>query len=239
MVVLVMLSIVEMQNCPGNSVKHFKMLIQNDSADNSSIGMLVAILAKLGRHEEAITIAQERPDKDRLLKFCLTGEELEKHRQKLIEQKMNDLIAELVSNRHNLPCIQAAVDIIKIIMSDGNYLVYHDTLMHYYVWQAQCLVRENQHDKAMKALRTALQHAKECKVLEQKGQVHPYTTPILNKLSCDMIWISNYNPVGFFHDYITWPDFDAIRNREDFIALAEEINDYNCEMKTALIRFPC
>ncbi|OGO93617.1 MAG: hypothetical protein A2Y17_00730 [Clostridiales bacterium GWF2_38_85] len=204
------------------SVRHFKMLISEYPDFNFAVEMLVTVLPKLGRHEEALSYAMKQPDKDRLLKHCLTGEELEKHRQKLIEQKMTNLITELISNRHNLLCIQAAVNIIKIIISDGNYLEYHDTLMHYYVWQAQCLVRENRHDEAIEALRTALQHAKECKVLEKEGQLLPYTTPILNRLSFDTKKISDFNPMRQLHDYITISEFDAIRDREDFIALTKE-----------------
>ena len=63
------------EDCTDNDVK------------NDAIYGIVMTLPDIGRRDEAVSYAKQHPDADELLKWCLTGEEWEKHRQKMIFRK--------------------------------------------------------------------------------------------------------------------------------------------------------
>lgn len=202
------------------SVQHFKMLIAEYPDFHCAVGMLVQALSKLKLYDEAKEYAQNQPDKDRLLKYCLTGEELHKHCQKLIDQELQKLINEMVQY-NNLDSLQVAENIINAIFSDGNYLYYYGNLMFLYYRRAELLVEKNLYDEAVEALRKSLQYTKDHKSLEGK-RILPFTVPIFNKLTYNTNKIIEFNLIEGFHMSIKTKEFDALRDRSDFIALTRE-----------------
>lgn len=207
-----------------NCVKHLETIV-SDCSDmdikNSAIHGLVLVLPNVGRREDAVVYAKQHPDCNELLKWCLTGEEWEIHRQKMIESKMCELVEDLEWGKCDIKAIQAAEAIIKIIIDDKNYLYYHDALMHNYIWQAMCFVRGKQYDDAIDALKKSYRHAEdyEAAKAEAKTAPIPYTCPILNKCvfdANDLTASGTTTLVEDFYEYLGWKEFDQIREREDF-----------------------
>ena len=210
-----------------NAVKYYEMIIEDctdNDVKNDAIYGIVMTLPDIGRRDEAVSYAKQHPDADELLKWCLTGEEWEKHRQNMIFRKMKALIFELEFGHRDLAAIKAAETMIKTIVDDGNYLWFHDTLMHNYIWQAECLTIRKQYDEAIRVLKKSHHHAVEFEKMYQEGKEKalPYTCSIFNKLSHDsndVTWSGTSTLTEDFKEYLTWKDFDALRGREDFNAL--------------------
>ena len=210
-----------------NAVKYYEMVIADCSdidMKNDAIYGIVMILPDIGRREEAVSYAKLHPKEDELLMWCLTGEENEKCRQRLIHGCMDKLVGWLEWGKHDLASIKAAEAIIKIIISDENYLYHNDTLMHNYIWQAMCLTRKKRFDEAISALKTSHKYAVSYMDMLKKAKQKPlpYTCPILNKLTFDgndMSVSGTTTLVEGFKEYLTWKQFDPLRDREDFKAL--------------------
>ena len=207
-----------------NAVKYYEMIIE-DCADNDikndAIYGIVMNLPNIGRKEDAIPYAKQHPKSDELLMWCLAGDEREKCRQKLIHGCMDKLVGWLEWGKHDLPSIKAAESIVKTIISDGNYLYHNDTLMHNKIWQAMCLTREKKFDEAIFALKESYEFAiAYVGVLENaKKNAISYTSPVLNKLEFDGNDISvsgTTTLVEDFKEYLTWKEFNDLREREDF-----------------------
>jgi len=224
-------------NCPRGSaeqrmhfeqaVRYYEMIIEDcgdSDARNDALYGIVLNLPNIGRREEAVQYAKQHPRADELLKWCLTGEEREKHRQNVIFDKLNSLIFELEFGHRDLPAIQAAEAIIKAVVDDGNYLWFHNALMHNYIWQAQCLTRDNRPDEAIRLLRKSHDHAVQFERMYAKGKEAPlpYTCAVFSRLSHDsnaVEWSGTTTLTQDFREYLSWKDFDALREREDFRAL--------------------
>lgn len=207
-----------------NAVKYYEMLIADCSdteLKNDAIHGIVMTLPDVGRRDEAVSYAKLHPKSDELLMWCLTGDEKEHCRQRLIDGAMDRLVFWLEFGKHDLPSLKAAETIVKAVISDGNYLYHNDTLMHNYIWQAMCLTREKQFDEAISALRASHQHAvayMDAFSHAKKAPV-PYTCPILNKLDFDANDMSRGGMttlVEDFKEYLTWYHFNPLRDREDF-----------------------
>ncbi|MFY9380918.1 MAG: hypothetical protein WBI55_04510 [Eubacteriales bacterium] len=146
----------------------------------------------------------------------------------MIERALDNLIWELEWEKQNLHMLKASEQIIKTIISDGNYLVYHDTLMFNYICQAKCLTRENRFDEAIEALKKSYAHAVAWEEVRararEKNEPLYYTSPILQG---HPFYINALHVTGTstatedFQEYLTQPEFDPLREREDFIELTK------------------
>lgn len=191
---------------------------------NKALHSVVFPLIECGRREEATQYARQCPDPGFLLLQCLTGEEWLINHQQLIDAKLNEFIMALEYRRSSLKCLKAAESIIKTVIDDGNYLFYHDRLMHNYIWQAMCLTREGNYEEAIAVLQNSYFHAVEYEKVKVKAQNSPvpYTCEIFNKMFYDdkEIWRTGISTLmDDFKEYLTWKQFDPIRNRTDFKTL--------------------
>jgi len=211
-----------------NAVKHYEMIIEDctdSETRNDAIYGIVMTLPDIGRKSDAIPFAKQHPQSDELLMWCLDGEEKEICRQRLIRDSMFRLIKWLEFGKHDLDSIKAAEDIIKTIISDGNYLYYNDTLMHNKIWQAMCFARAKRYDEAISALKSSREYAVAYMDAFEKAKKEPvsYTCPILNKLDFDgndMSKIGTTTLIEDFKEYLTWKQFDILRDRDDFKELS-------------------
>ena len=210
------------------AVKLYETIFEDcDDTDtkNCAIHGLVRNLPNIGRKADAVFYAKQHPyDEDELLMWCLSGEDLSIHRQKMIERKMRDLVGDLEWGKYDLQAIRAAETVIKTIIDDGNYLFYNDALMHNYVWQAMCLTREEKFAEAVDTLKFSHQYAVayENDLSKARVQPIPYTCAILNKLTFDAkaLRVSGTSSLTEdFREYLDWNFFDVLRDREDFQSL--------------------
>ena len=211
-----------------NAVKYYEMVIadcRDYELKNDAIYGIVMTLPDVGRKEDAVTYAKMHPKADELLMWCLTGVEWEECRQRLIHQCMWQLVRWLEFGQHDLASIRAAETIVKTIIPDGNYLYHNDTLMHNYIWQAMCLTREKKFDEAVRALEISYQYAAAYMEAFNQAKKQPmaYTSPILSHLHFDgndMSISGTTTLAEDFREYLSWMQFDPLRDREDFQALS-------------------
>ena len=210
------------------SVCYFERIIE-DSADlylkESAIRGIVFALSDLGRRDEALQYARQHPDCDELLKYCLNGEELKKHRQTLIFRKLSDLLGELETDHYNIEAIQLAEKILKLVIDDENYLWFHETLMFNYILQAQCLTKQKQYTEAISILRKAYEQAVlyDKIFMSAKETPIPYTSFIFNKISFDaneIVKSGTETMTESFKEFLLWESFDAIRDNKDFQSIS-------------------
>ncbi len=210
------------------AVKLYEAIFEDcDDTDtkNCAIHGLVRNLPNIGRKADAVFYAKQHSyDADDLLTWCLSGEELSIHRQKMIERKMADLISDLEWGKNDLHAIRAAESIIKTIIDDGNYLFYNEALMHNYIWQAMCLAHEGKPEQAIRTLKASHQYAVAYENALAKARLKPipYTCIILNKQNFDAKDLSLSGTSTLtedFKEYLSWNAFDVLREREDFRAL--------------------
>ena len=188
---------------------------------NSAIHNIVLPLSWCGRREEAVKYAKQHPYPGFLLLNCLTGDAWTVHKQNLINQKLIDLVMTLEWGRGSLKCLKAAEAIIKIVIDDGNYLYYHDKLMHIYIGQAICFARQKLYNDAIAALRESHFHAVQYEQMKIDSQNTPlpYTCEIFDKLTYadrDTWRTGTTTLLEDFLEYLSLPEFDCLRDVQDF-----------------------
>jgi len=210
------------------AVKNYETVFENcndTETKNCAIRGLVRNLPNIGKKNEAVIYARQHPyEEDELLMWCLSGEELSVHRQKMIERKMGNLVAALEWDKHNLSALRAAEAVIQTVIDDGNYLFYNEALMHNYIWQAGCLIREGKFEEAVETLKSSYQYAVAYERDLEKARMNPvpYTCAILNKLTFNAkaLQLSGTSTLTEdFREYLSQNCFTPLRDREDFQAL--------------------
>lgn len=79
----------------GGALWHIEQLLQIDPADEVAKEMQVRLHAALGQYDRAVRLAYLCENSDRALKYCLQGEALQRHRERLIQKRMHELIGEV------------------------------------------------------------------------------------------------------------------------------------------------
>ncbi len=212
-----------------NAVKYFEMIIEdcNDTdIRNDALYGIVLNLPILGRHEEAEKYARQHPDSDELLLWCLKGENKEKQRQILIERSLYNLVSKLEFGQSDLPSIQAAEKIIKVICDDGNYLFMNEILLFNSYLQAVCLTRDGRYDEAIEKMRECHYYAIEGDKMHELAKEKPlnYTCHILSKLSFDgkeYIKSGTESQLDNFREVLRRDRLAPLRERDDYKELLE------------------
>ena len=209
------------------AVKYYETVIENcadTDLKNRAVYGLVINLPDVGRREEGVKYAKMHPNADELLKWCLTGEEAAIHRQNLILNSLHNLVGNLEWGKNDMASLQAAEKIVKTIIDDGNYLWLHDTLMHNYIWQAMCFTKSGDFEKAIERLKESYAHSVKFEEIFTRAKVKPlpYTCAILNKLTFDpndTCFSGTSTLPQDFKEYLSWKEFDPLRERDDFKSL--------------------
>ena len=172
------------------------------------ISTLVDIFVNSGMRDKAIEWAYKSKDKDICLKRCLTGEELRRHRQKIIDIKLRDLINEMTWL--NLPSLDTAEAIIQAAIPDKKYLYYNDNLMMISIRRAEAYNQNKESEKAVNTFREALEIAKREKI--EGGQ---FTAPVLDCLAHQ----KTANSMSLFEQFpyfLQQFDTKVLNERDDF-----------------------
>ena len=207
-----------------SAAKHYEMII-DDCKDrelrDAAIYSLVMLLPDIGRREEAVAYAKEHPEKNQLLRWCLTGSEANVHRQKMIYNALHELVFSLEWGKRDLACAKMAEDVIKTVFPDGNYLNWHARLAENKMIQAKCFAKKGMYDEAVTALTEAAFHAKEFDMIEAKSFRAPlglrYTSPAFDLISFNYMSRSGMTTeLEDFKTNLASKVFDPMRDREDF-----------------------
>ena len=79
----------------GSALWHIEQLLKIDETDEVAKEMRVRLHAALGQYDRAVRLAYLCADSDRALKYCLQGDALQRHRERLIQKRMHELIGEV------------------------------------------------------------------------------------------------------------------------------------------------
>ena len=218
----------EMISVLERALKHSLMVVE-DAPEFPGRDLLlervVYILGHLGRREEGVPYARmivQIPVRDRVLRLCLTGDELEEHNQWMLYGAMHNFLQELwgLSWRH-LWAAEMSISILQNMIPDGNYTIKHYTLYEAYTRCARHYALAGRYDDAMEALRKCFFHAKEDDRISSVKAPHTFTAPLLNRVTL-YSHHSKQNHAHYLYTKVEDPCFDPMREREDFRALLAE-----------------
>lgn len=214
------------------AIKKFSVIIENctdDKIKSSAIQGITQYLQLRGRKDEALKYAELYPEnyslsKDDILKYCLSGDELIYHHQKMLKDSLYTLINRL-GNIKSIQAREMEEQIIKLFITDGNYLHFHAVLLECYIEKTFYLLQEKCYYEAIDEMKKVLFHAKEFDKIdvETKG-IYKYTAPIFNMLEIDSTEFLHTGTTTATEDFYEWmnkPQFDPIRDYDDFKKLAE------------------
>ena len=157
--------------------KHCAELIEKNPDFEEYKHKMVEILMESGRTDEAIAYAHSKcKDPNVAMKKVLRGDDLRRHRQQLISDKLCALLREMYCE--DLDILQSAEDIIRAVFPDGNYQWYSDHLMIIERTRAEYYAKRGNNAEAMKYLYRALDVAKE-KFINTNDK---FTTPLFSEL---------------------------------------------------------
>ncbi len=191
----------------------------------TAIGGIVQYLGFRGRHEEAKKYAEMYPDdppyrKDAVIADSLTGEEREKHEQKMLQQTLGTLLNGL--NWWSIPTCHAILGILKVFHPDGEYRFY---LGHLAATKRQLGIlyaREGKYDLAVRYLREAKEHSYANDEIEKHPQVYRFASPFFAKAEFnpgEFVHTGDDSAGSAFYEVLERKEFDPIREREDFQSL--------------------
>ena len=133
--------------CARNAEDHLRMLIERKKDDHfSAHNTLVHLLSLQGRNSEAESIARKIPDtirRDQSLKYCLVGEEKQKHHRMLVNKAISTLLAELISYGTD-ESISFALDYINFLYPQPCEH-YYQALQKVYIGMADQLVSQKRY----------------------------------------------------------------------------------------------
>jgi len=208
-------------------IKMFETVIENCTdaeTKGSAILGITQYMSFRGRKEEARKYADLLPEKrgtlrDDVMGYCLEGDEKTKFVQQKILNNMGALCDSLYYS-YFPNAAKIAEEIMKLIISDGNFVDYNAHIGQYKVSQADTLIKNEQYDEAIQKFADVMKHYHEYdKLFADKG-VYKYTAPLINLLDTETRehWLSG---TGTFTDslkhQLATKDFYApLRNRDDF-----------------------
>ena len=167
------------------AIKLFARVIEDcsdTSIRNSAISGIVQYLSYQKRYAEAKKYLELYPEdtkisKDDLLEYCLVGKEKEKHHQKQLFHQLNSLL--VLIDEKDIYQIETQEKLIDLIITDKNYLCFHQNLNYLNIKKASLFVKQKKYLKAIECLKTAKEHAIKYDEL-MKQDKHIFTTPFLN-----------------------------------------------------------
>lgn len=155
---------------------HCAELIAKDPDWENSKHMMVKILMECGRTDEAIAWAYKCKSPDEAMKDVRRGDDLRRHRQRIVDNMLRDLLCEMRCK--DLDFLEVSEAIIHAVFPDENYQYYYDFLMMIELTRAKYYASLSDPAKTMEYLYRALDVAKE-KFIKGKGK---FTIPIFDEL---------------------------------------------------------
>ena len=210
----------------------------DEKLKNSALAGIVMNLAALRRNDEAKKYAEMYPkeltlDKDTVMGWTLTGEEKNKHSQKVLMGHLDGMLRILVNkadsknpNLKDLEYLECAENAIHSMIPSGEYNRYYDDLIDIAIYKAQIYTFTDP-QKAIKELEKARNYAL---AFDDLFMLEPtaisYNSPYFNLLSFDSADLLVYGSlednkrIDNFKWWLSGKCFDAIRELSQFQQLA-------------------
>lgn len=209
-----------------SSFQHGKTVYENATSEKlrgRALHTMVLDLHYLGRNEEAKKYAMLEEDerrRDEMLVWCLEGEELKRHSQKMLDSNLCELITYMPRGQNSLEAYEAIEAILKLMFPDGDYCFHHNTLQYNFTSKVYLLCGQQKYEEAIAALQKARHHAEEMMKFDRETYWH-HTSPLFNLLEGEkpLPDAATTDVEGFIACLKNNHCFDPIRDREDFKAL--------------------
>lgn len=206
----------------------------DDKLKNSALAGIVMILSALKRNDEAKKYAEMYPktlvlDKDTVMGWALTGEEKDKHSQKVLMGHLDGMLRILIGkansdnpNLKDFEYLECAEKIIHAMIPSGEYNRYYDDLIDISIYKAQIYAYSDPQN-AIEELKKAFEYAKTFdKLFMHDPTVISFNSPYFNLLSFDSADLLVYGPlednkrVDNFKWWLSGKCFDTLRENSDF-----------------------
>ncbi len=211
------------------AVHLFETVIETTDDEKLKVWAIQGIIQSfnyIGCYDEARAYVEILPDapavtKDRLLDFCLHGDERKKHRQKRLCSALMALVSCMMeqSSYGNLLAIQHCEEILKLFFPDQNYLEFHIHLAESAYRKAKIYVSNAMYPEAVEALKAYKTHS----ILADRAEVHEeelkYTSPYFNLLE-----LKPFVPTE--HDFPSYEETFEIEIRNDCFAPLSDRDDF-------------
>lgn len=161
-----------------SALQHCRRLVLADPENPDGLLHLVRLLSRLGLDEEAFSTACQLRgrDRDHALKYCLEGDALESHRQRIVDRKFRTLLSELLEG--DMAMLDAAEGMILAAIPDRNYQHYAEFLAGIYMKRFAHFRAAGDTAAACAAARQVLELAKKADGIRDRG----FTAPFLDRL---------------------------------------------------------
>ena len=208
------------------AIKIFSRVIEDcedKEIKNSAIFGIVQYLSFRKRYDEAKKYYELYPNDEALSKkdlyeYCLVGEEKEKYKQEVLNNKLLDLVMQIGFKNYNE---QKAI--IDVIIPDQNYQTYHEILVNNYLARAKDMVIDDK-EGAVKMLRVAKYHASEYDKCFKKG-TFKFTSPFLNKViikSKDIYTSETGTEVEYFISQAKDDRFSSLSDNQEYLKMIKK-----------------
>lgn len=210
----------------------FKKVIENCLEDEIRCHAIVGIVQCLtgsGKNEEARKYAELYPDvkisadeKANLIASCARGDEQIKLEQDRLLSKTQDLLQHIIGfySSYDLDEVgKIGENIIKLIITDGNYQTFNHELYMLKLSQARAKIRINDLDGAMILLSQAKEYA--IAYDNVKGE-YSYTTPLFDKVVYNSNNWCKTGATSTFDDFknlFDFPSYIPMRKHKNFAEL--------------------
>ena len=209
---------------------HYKLVIEDCKEEywhEEALENTASTLCMLNRRAEALGYAKQLKSEqrqERVLRMCLTGEERVRYIQEMRHNAMLKFLNELdnVTDNH-LWAAEIIIDIIQKMISDGNYLFYHNYLHMAYFNCARHHAKARRYEEAMESLRNAWFHIQKHTEFQEVPGDYLFTAPEMDRVAARCFprtfnFVRNFVKTLELHEEL----FAPLREREDFRKLEEE-----------------
>ena len=210
-----------------SSAGHYKLVLENTRDQRLYRKALYGIILSLScnqRKAEAkeYALMEEDEDKrDELLCWCLEGEEKTRHCQHLVNTLLNKFLFQFKFGQNSIEVFDAIEKILNIMIPDGNYQYYHNTLQYNCISRAFEYARAGKYERVMDELKKARYHAEEMTKVNSNKTIK-FTSPFFSLVEEESHRIADVDTtdVDDFIDCLNNSSlFDPIRDKEEFKAL--------------------
>lgn len=212
----------------------------DEKLKNSALAGIVINLAALRRNNEAKKFAEMYPqtlvlDKDTVMGWALTGEEKNKHSQKVLMRHFDGMLRILINkadsnnpNLKDLDYLECAEKAIHSMIPSGEYNRYYDDLIDIAIYKAQIYAFTDP-QKAIEELEKARDYAVTFdKLFMLTPTAISYNSPYFNLLIFDSADLLVYGPlennrrIDNFKWWLSGKCFDMIRELSEFQQLEND-----------------
>lgn len=192
---------------------------------------LVRIYSKLGWDEKAEELAHQCQNTNLALKYCLKGEKLLLHKQRLVDKKFKDFLWELIQLDRRLELLELAEGMIRNMFPDGNYQHYCHELDGIYCRRAELYMKEGEKHKAVQALRDCFELDRQTESIQKTQRF--FTSPALNLIEnkAKYIGMSYVEELYFLLQKDAFGFHSALKDNEEYRNLLEDMRVYLGEDK--------